>query len=87
MKKIILPIVSVVSVLFLANWGASDDTTVEGRKKPNVNFHGTLKTRQGKKRKVANITIGRMIRQIPVYEVPSSPDFVDKKTHTLKKRS
>ncbi len=84
MKKQIVITLSMFSVIFLGNWGTPSEPSAEGRKKPNINFHGTLKTRQGKVLKVANITIGRMIRQIPMYEVPTKEEFVDRKTHTIK---
>lgn len=55
--------------LLCANFG-SDDTSVEGREKPKINFYGKLTDTSGNSFKVENITISGMYKQIPVYQKP-----------------
>src|SRR5438876_662120 len=61
-------------IFLLANWG-SEESSVEGRKKPSVNFYGTLTAydendKAGKEYKVENITVSRLYKQIEIYDMP-----------------
>lgn len=66
-----------IIALALGNW-SNDQTTVDasGLKKNRVNFYGTLHTDTGEIYNVDNISIGRMTKQIPVYEPPNSRELI-----------
>jgi len=51
----------------LCNW--SQDNSVSGGKKQKVNFFGEIETKNDMKYKVDNISIGRLYKQIPLYEI------------------
>ncbi len=56
------------SFLLLANFSAQD-TTTSGGLKPAVNFYGTVTDTSDKTFKALNITLERMYKQIPAYQI------------------
>lgn len=52
----------------LINWGSQEEN-VDGRRKQSVNFYGTLTTHQDKTINVENLSVARLYKQIPVYEM------------------
>lgn len=75
MKVFVKKSLLLLIVLIVANW-SSDQTTVDinGAKKNKVNFYGVLHTINGEIYSVENISIGRIYKQIPVYEKPETPN-------------
>lgn len=64
-----MPFVLIASCVLFINWSAQE--TIAGGNKPSINFYGILKTHQGKTYNVENITIDHILKQIPLYEMPS----------------
>jgi tmRNA-binding protein len=58
-----------IILLWCANW-SEQGSNIDGRKKQAINFTGTLITQQGDEISIENISIGRLYKQIPVYEMP-----------------
>ncbi len=77
MKKIVIPIAYILTACVVINWTAQEPT-IEGKRKHKVNFYGMLTTHQDKIYKVDNISIARLYKQIPLYEVPADKDSVAK---------
>lgn len=78
--KIVRMLVPVAAVFILANWG-SEESSVEGRKKPSVNFYGTITAVDtNKEYKVEDIMISWDYKQIEMYDMPSAKNSA---THTL----
>lgn len=77
--------VSLVTATFFlcTNW-SSQETSVDGRTKHAVNFKGTITPQHGNPFTAENISIGRMYKQIPVYEAPTLQNLeVNQKTNIL----
>lgn len=60
-----------LTILLCTNW-SNQETTVDGYNKQAVNFKGVIITQRDETIKVENISIGRMYKQIPVYDVPKN---------------
>jgi hypothetical protein len=61
----------IICATIVGNWGQTE-TTIEGDKKQQVNFYGSLLTHQAKEAiKVDNISIGGKYKQIPMIEKPA----------------
>lgn len=70
MKKFLISALTAGTIIcILVNW-AAQETTIAGNKKQRVNFFGTLKTQECTTYEVENISIGRIYKQIPLYEAP-----------------
>lgn len=61
------------TLLLCTNW-SSQETSVDGRTKHAVNFKGTIIPQRGNSFSAENISIGRMYKQISVYEAPAAQD-------------
>lgn len=72
-KSSSLNAICLVSLFFFVNW-STEETTIESRRKQEVNFYGNVITQQGKTYKVENISIARLYKQISLYEAPSKTD-------------
>ncbi len=70
MKKIVLLVISIISIVTLINWRAPEPT-VEGDLKNKVNFSGILITHQGEKYNIDNISVAGKYKQITMYDKPS----------------
>lgn len=73
MKKGIKNLIYIVIPFFFINWSAQE-ATIEGKKKQEINFYGTVTTRQEKTFKVENISIAGLFKQIPLYESPAKTE-------------
>lgn len=63
---------TIIMALTLGNWGNSE-TSIDGDKKQQVNFYGSLLTHQTDRSiSVDNISIGGKYKQIPMIEKPTS---------------
>ena len=73
----------IICAIILGNWGQSE-TTVDGDKKQQVNFYGSLLTHQANApMNVDNISIGGKYKQIPMIEKPTiTKDIQGEKTET-----
>ena len=69
MQKYTTIILSIASIVLLANWGSSEQST-DGPLKNKLNFAGKLTTQQDESYPVENISLGRIFKQIPMYELP-----------------
>ncbi len=68
MNRTIRITIASCSFLLLANFSGQDSTT-SGGVKPAVNFYGTVTDTSDKTFKAANITLERMYKQIPAYQL------------------
>lgn len=85
----------IASALLIGSFGGLNSvgeksTNTSGRdegSKYNVVFEGVLTTQEGHVYKVNEINFNKLIKQIPVFEMPSQESFeaMDKNTHLLKK--
>ncbi len=68
--------IALSALIFCAHF--SQNSSVEGKEKPKINFYGELYDTTGRQYHVENITISGMYRQIPFYKKPRkatmSPD-------------
>jgi hypothetical protein len=86
MKKIILSLLFISTVLFMANW-SKQTSDVSGDRKHRINFYGKIITigNKDKEKTIENISIDNIFKQIPVYETPTTPTKdIDPKAHLLK---
>ena len=58
---------SILMIFLLCNW--SQDNNVSGNRKQKVNFFGEIETKNNTQYEVDNISIGRIYKQIPLFEV------------------
>ncbi len=69
-------------IVICANW-SGQETSVDGPTKQAVNFKGTIVPQQGDPISVENISIGRMYKQIPVYQAPENQQTTKPSTNRL----
>ena len=69
MKHFIHISVAATALALLANF-SSQDSTINGGIKPNVNFYGTVTDTSDFTFKAENITLEGLYKQIPVYQIP-----------------
>lgn len=67
------PLLLMIGIVILCPQWSSEDSSGD-HAKPKLNFCGTFNTRTGKIMHVENITISGMIKRIPFYHKPDSPD-------------
>ena len=87
MKKLMCYFSFMLGALIVINWGAKQQNIVSGNNLHRINFFGTIITfaNQDKETKVDNISIENLIKQIPMYEAPTShTKNIDPKTHIIK---
>ena len=77
MKHIYTLTLSIISFLFLANFGTGrEESSIEGRDaKQRINFKGELTTYEGNKFKVENISFERTVKQIKMLEKPQEKSY------------
>ena len=68
MKKLSPLTIPVLAIALLANFSSQDDS-LNGGVKPAINFQGTVTDISAKKFNALNITVDRLYKQIPVYQV------------------
>jgi hypothetical protein len=73
MNKKISLLVYPLLIIVLANWSSSESSG-DGYRQHRVNFYGTIYTchEDGRSYTVDNISLSNLIKQIPLYEIPSS---------------
>jgi len=59
----------------------SNQSSVEHKEKPSINFYGELTDKTGRTFKIENILISGRYKQIPVYYEPSKGEKNDPKNH------
>jgi len=74
MKKVSITVGCAAGILLLANWGAREKSEVRGDRLHRINFYGSIITaaNRDKETKINNISIGNLIKQIPVYVAPTT---------------
>lgn len=68
-RSSIKPLIAIAACILCINWSSQE--TIAGKVKPHINFYGKLNTHQGKTYTIENITIDHLLKQVPLYEVPS----------------
>jgi len=66
-----LKLISISLIFLLCNW--SQDSNVSGDRKQKVNFFGEIETKNDTKYKIDNISVGRIYKQIPLFEIQKNP--------------
>lgn len=66
--------ISFVSLLICGGWG-SQESSIDGSKKPVLNFQATLVTQANQTLKIENILIGGMLDNIQVYDSSITPEM------------
>lgn len=69
MKYILSSILFIASLFLLCGW-ASQQTNIDSKGKPALNFRGTIITQNDQQLKIENILIGGMYEKIQLYDTP-----------------
>lgn len=83
MKKISAPLAGGILILILANWGASQESEDGSVTKNKRNVIGELTTREDVTYPIENGSIGRLVKNISLYQMPAAP-HLDAAKHQLK---